>query len=145
MANLEDEVMRTFSNFLMAALLGLVVMLGAGSVLAHDPTPDMGKGKVVGINAWCKDLADVYKVFAFMHARDTEGLIKFYLADGNSCHNVKVMRSVTRQPIPNPRVELIEVMGEVEAPDGMVGSIVNVKNASGGTVYTWHHWRPNDA
>ncbi len=138
--------MRTFSNFLMVTLLGLAVMIGAGSALAHhDPRPDMGKGKVVGINAWCKDLEDVYKVFAFMHAEDTEGLIKFYLTDGNSCHNVKVMRSVTRQPIPNPRVELIAVADEVVAPDGGIGSIVQVTNFSGSTLYTWHHWKPNDA
>ena len=132
------------------ATLSLVLALMITPAVAHDPAPDMGKGKMVQISGWCKKVDDATVLTKAIHRQDQAAVMKMYMASdpavgGSSCHSVFVMRQITRAQLPMPTVELLHVSSEISAPDGRVTAIVAVKNASGNTVYTWHTFRPTGA
>jgi len=134
---------------ILLTLAMVVTMALSGPVLAHDPTLDMGIGKVAPISAWCKNADDAVRLVGHMHEDDMDAMLKMYMSQdpsegGGDCHNVYVMRELMRVALPMPSVTLEGIHLQVYAPDGKITSIVKATNAGGNLVYTWHTYDPNE-
>ena len=139
--------MRYFKNWFWALFTTFILMFGisAHGQAYHDPSVDMGIGKVVGLSGWCYELEDARELVRIMHTMETEDMVAYYMAGDNSCHHVRVMSAMTGLQPTHMQVELIAIVEEVVAPDGTIAAITKARNIHNGrAIYTWHHFPPNE-